>query len=128
MNNLTKEEIVCLYALMETSSNCYISNNYCFGNYAECCLCLNKENEQWKICFWERGLKFQEEIFDDINKVCLKVIWYCCYDKDAIELAIEYYLMEIQKSYTLSSEELNNFKEKYLTDVCITNKKLVIAK
>ena len=125
MKNLTQEEIVCLYSVVETSNNGYISNNYCFGDYAECCLCLNKENNLWKICFWERGNKFQEENFKDINKACLKLIWYCCYDKEEIEIATEYYLMEIQKGYSLSPEKLNNFKEKYLTNICITNKKLV---
>ena len=126
MNNLTKEEIVYLYALVEISKMGLISNNYTFyDDYAEGSICLNKNNNIWQVYLCERENKYEFSIFNDLKDACMKTIWYCSYDKIEMETAIECFLMEVTKGYLLSDEEISEFKNKYLNDLCNYSKKKI---
>ncbi len=122
MKNLTREEIIYLYSLVEISKKGLISSNYNFcDDYEEGSVCLNKYNNIWQVYLCERGNKYELEKFEDIKKACIKVIWYCSYDKEYMEIAIQNFLMEVIKRYSLSDEEINYLKDKYIDDKVIHN-------
>lgn len=123
MTNLSREEIICLYSLVETSKMGLLPKNYYFGDYAEWYICLNKTSTGWQVYRCERGNKFDIETFDDCKKACFKVIWECSYNKEEVEQAIEYFLMEVTKGYLLFDSQINEFKKKYLNDEHINEEK-----
>ena len=124
---LNREEILCLYALMSTREQGLIEDTYHFGDYREQRVCINKDNDLWKVYCCERGQKFDIETFDDCKKACIRVIWYCSYNKEEVENAIQYFLVTIQNSNTLSDEDIDNFITKYEFNIDTKgyNKKLV---
>ena len=113
MEALTKEEIIYLYSLIETTNKGLLPKYYYFGEYCEQHICLNKANNEWLVYCCERGNKFDIKRFEDCKKACTEVIWECSCNKNEIEPAIQYFLTTFQKNILLSDEEINNFIAKY---------------
>ena len=86
MENITREEIIYLYSLVEISKMGLISSNYTLcDDYREWSVCLNKYNNIWQVYLCEKGNKYDIETFKDIKDACIKVIWQCSYDKEEME-------------------------------------------
>lgn len=117
MENLKREEIIYLYSLVEVSKMGLLPMNYYFGNYQEWSICINKDNNIWQVYLCERGNKYNLETFDDVKEACIRVIWNCSYNKEDIETVIQSFFMEATKGYSLSEEQINEFKNKYLYEI-----------
>lgn len=73
MDKLTKEEIIYLYSLVQTSKRGILPTIYYFGDYEELSVCINKENGMWQVYLCENGNKYDIETFEDIKDASLKV-------------------------------------------------------
>ena len=74
--NLTEIEKKCLYALSITifEINPIILENISFNGYAECCLCIRKEDNNWNLSTAERGSWHNTKKHDNLNSLCHNLI------------------------------------------------------
>jgi len=127
MTNLTRKEIIYLHSLVATSNKGLLPMDYCFYDYQEWTICINKDNKIWQVYLCERGNKYDLETFEDIKDACIRVIWNCSYNKEEIEPAIQNFLIEVANGYSLSDEKINEFKNRYLNDL-YTSKNIRVRK
>lgn len=74
--NLTANEKKYLFALAISifEINPSILENISFNGYAECCICIIKENDKWKLSTAERGSWHNAKSHDNLNFLCHDLI------------------------------------------------------
>lgn len=108
---VTEEELFYLCLLVKTADVFTFSGIYYFGDYAECCICINKKDDCWYVYGCERGNKFDIKTFDNCKEACIAVIEECAYTKEELEIATEYF--KSNNMINITEEEKEMIKKKW---------------
>jgi len=109
--NLTDDERKYLYALVYSISEFDLSalENISFNGYAECCLCIEKENDNWKLYTAERGSCHYIINYDNLDLLCRDLINKVVFATEQKELIINKFgiLIESEKKLIKKNEVVN---------------------
>ena len=85
LNDIEKRYLYALAFSIFKINPCVLEN-ISFNGYAECCLCIIKEKDEWKLCDAERGTFHNIIKYDTLDSLCYDVInkSFNCDTKDGV--------------------------------------------
>ena len=94
---MTLKERKCIVALKEICKKYEMDDFYSIGEKCEQRICICKREVIWEVFVVERGLEFDNKIYEDCIDACIKVIEYCSYCDKEFEDALRDLKNKLQK-------------------------------
>ena len=116
-NNITQNELICLYALQLALLKNDETGNLEFFTLMnnEEGICITKNNESWEIYTLEKGNKYDKKIYDNCILTCIEVIGLLAKNqKEAKEILYDF-SSYLQQNYTREQLEIMMQQNLYIT-------------